>query len=80
LQVAPANDKTKTCKRACLPKRTTDRKDAAKMKDRIKKDKNGQLVTRAKSKRADSANLKGIASNKLYRKMTVLCFEMPASS
>ncbi len=43
-------------------------------------DKNAQLVTRAKSKRADSANLKGIASNKLYRKMTVLCFEMPASS
>jgi len=39
-----------------------------------------QLVTRAKSKRADSGNLKCIASNKLYRNLTVLCFEMPASS
>ncbi|MDO9153238.1 MAG: hypothetical protein Q7U47_05950 [Paludibacter sp.] len=45
MQVAPANAKTKTCKRACLPKRTKDRKDAAKMKDRMTKDKNGQLVT-----------------------------------
>ena len=45
LQVAPANAKAKTCKRACLPKRTTDRKDAAKMKDRISNDKYGQLVT-----------------------------------
>jgi hypothetical protein len=44
------------------------------------KDKNRQLLTRAKSKRADSGNLKGIATNKLYRKMTVLCFEMPASA
>ena len=33
------------------------------MKDRITKDKNGQLVTRAKSKRAHSGNLKGIATN-----------------
>jgi len=33
LQVAPANAKTQTCKRACLPKRTADRKDAAKMKE-----------------------------------------------
>lgn len=80
LQVVPANAKAKTCKRACLTKRTTDRKDAAKMKDRISKDKNGQLVTRAKSKRADSGNLKVIATNKPYRKLTVLCFEIPASS
>jgi hypothetical protein len=43
-------------------------------------DKNAQLVTRAKSKRADSANLKGIASNKIYRNLTVLCFVMPARS
>jgi len=34
LQVAPANAKTKTCKRACLPQRTADRKDAAKMKEK----------------------------------------------
>jgi hypothetical protein len=50
-----------------------------KMKDRISKDKNGQLVTKAKIKRADSANLKGIATNKLNRKLTAKCSEMPAS-
>jgi hypothetical protein len=33
LQVSPANAKSKTCKRACLPKREADRKDAAKMKE-----------------------------------------------
>jgi hypothetical protein len=43
-------------------------------------DKNAQLVTRAKSKRADSGNLKGIATNKIYGSLTVLYFEMPASS
>jgi hypothetical protein len=42
-------------------------------------DKNAQLVTKAKIKRAVSANLKGIATNKLYRKLTVKCSEMPAS-
>jgi hypothetical protein len=42
--------------------------------------KNAQLVTRAKSKRADSGNLKGIATNKIYGSLTVLYFEMPASS
>jgi len=42
--------------------------------------KDAQPITRAKSKRADSGNLKGFATNKLYRKLTVLCFEMPASS
>jgi hypothetical protein len=78
-QVAPANAKTKTCKRACLPLRTADKKDAAKMKDRITNDKNGQLVTKAKIKRAESANLKGSASNKLHRRLTVKCSEMPAS-
>ena len=44
LQVAQANIKFKTCKRACLPKRT-DRNYAAKMKDRKTNKKNGQLVT-----------------------------------
>lgn len=71
--------KSKTCKRGCLPKYTTDRKYAAKMEDRMTKDKNGQLVTRDKSKRADSGN-KAIVTNKSYRKLTVLCFEIPASS
>jgi len=41
--------------------------------------KNAQLVTKAKIKRAESANLKGIATNKLYRWLTVKCSEMPAS-
>jgi hypothetical protein len=43
------------------------------MKDRKTNDKNGQLVTRAKSKRADSGNLKCNATNKIYRRLTVLC-------
>ena len=42
-------------------------------------DKNAQLVTKAKIKRAESANLKGRTSNKLHRKLTVKCSEMPAS-
>ena len=64
-----------------VPVPTHRQKDnAAKIKDKLSKDKNGQLVTRAKSKRADSGNLKGIATNKIFRRLTVLCFEMPASS
>jgi hypothetical protein len=38
------------------------------MEDSMTKDKNGQLVTRAKSKRAGSGNLEVIATNKSYRK------------
>jgi hypothetical protein len=38
-----------------------------------------QPLTKAKIKRAESANLKGSTSNKLYRRLTVKCSEMPAS-
>jgi hypothetical protein len=38
-----------------------------------------QAVTKAKIKRADSGNLNGITTNKLYRRLTVKCSEMPAS-
>jgi len=41
--------------------------------------KEGQLVTKAKIKRAVSGNLKSITTNKLYRMLTVKCSEMPAS-
>jgi hypothetical protein len=41
--------------------------------------KKGEGITKAKIKRAESANLKGITSNKLYRRLTVKCSEMPAS-
>jgi len=34
-----------------------------------------QPLTKAKIKRAGSANLKGITSNKLYRSLTVKCYE-----
>jgi hypothetical protein len=37
------------------------------------------LVTKAKIKRAESANLKGRASNKPHHRLTVKCSEMPAS-
>lgn len=85
---------TKTCHRACLfaiadfavTKKTKSFKDSengmTELKNYLKPlaDKNAQLVTRAKSKRAVSGNLKVIATNKLYRRLTVLCFELPASS
>lgn len=38
-----------------------------------------KMLTKAKIKRAESANLKGSATNKLYRSLTVKCSEMPAS-
>jgi len=38
-----------------------------------------QAVTKAKIKRAGSAYLKGSSTNKLYRRLTVKCSEMPAS-
>jgi hypothetical protein len=38
-------------------------------------DKTAQLPTKAKIKRADSTNLKGSATNKLYRSLTVKCSE-----
>ena len=46
LQVALANAKTKTCKRACLPQRTADRKNAAKMKDKLMGKINNETLTK----------------------------------
>jgi hypothetical protein len=79
LQVASANARPKPAKELAYPN-PRQAENAAKLGQRETNDKNGQLVTRVKSKRADSGNLKGIASNKIYRSLTVLCFEMPASS
>jgi len=38
-----------------------------------------QPLTKAKINRADSGNLKGITTNKLYRWLTMMYSEMPAS-
>jgi hypothetical protein len=38
-----------------------------------------ESITKAKIKRAKSANLKDITTNKLYRRLTVKYSEMPAS-
>ena len=38
-----------------------------------------ETLTKAKIKRADSGNLKGSTANKLFRRLTVKCCEMPAS-
>jgi hypothetical protein len=35
-----------------------------------------RVVTKAKIKRAESANLKGIVTNKFYRRLTVKCSEI----
>jgi len=40
---------------------------------------NNETLTKAKIKRAESANLKGITSNKLHRSLKVNRSEMPAS-
>jgi len=40
---------------------------------------NNDTLTKAKIKRAGNANLKGIATNKLHRRLTMKCSEMPAS-
>ncbi len=40
---------------------------------------NNETVTKAKIKRAESAKLKGIATNKHFRRLTVKYSEMPAS-
>jgi hypothetical protein len=67
---------TKTSQRACLPERTADIKEAAKMKDRITKDKNGQLVTGGMFYCHDSAGFSVSASNKLLCILTGKCFEI----
>lgn len=40
---------------------------------------NNKTLTKAKIKRAESANMKGIATNKPYSMLTVKCSEMPAN-
>lgn len=42
-------------------------------------EKTNKTLTKAKNKRAESAKLKSIATNKLYRSLTVKCSGMPAS-
>ena len=39
-----------------------------------------EQLTKSKIKRADNADLKGSASNKLHRRLTMKCSEMPAST
>ena len=51
--------------------------NAAKIKDRLTDDKNGQLVTACIVHLADSANIEGVTSNKLCSDLTVLRFESP---
>ena len=41
--------------------------------------KKGEGITKAKIKRAESADMKGSTTNKLHCSLKVKCFEMPAS-
>jgi len=77
LQVAPANAKTKTCKKACLPKRTADRKDAAKMKDKLTGKINNETLTRYIKNWADSAENKACSSHLTLCGLTGNRSEMP---
>jgi len=76
LQAAQIQAQFKACKRVCLPKPTTDRNNAAKIKDRIMKDKNGQLVTGGIFYCRDSGYIRVSASNKLSCNLTGQCFEI----
>ena len=68
LQAAQIHAQSKACKRVCLPKHTADRNNAAKIKDRLSNDKNGQLVTRYIKNWADTTEIKGCSSlQTLYR-------------
>jgi len=77
LQVAPANAKTKTCKRACLPQRTADRKDAAKMKDKMTGKINNETLTSCIKHLAVSGLSSGTARIKSICNLTGNRFEMP---
>jgi len=60
-----------------LPNQTHGQKNnAAKMKDRIMKDKNGQLVTGGIFYCRDSAGFSVSATNKLSCNLTEQCFEI----
>jgi len=59
------------------PTRTHGQKDnAAKIKDRLRNDKNGQLVTCGIFYCRDSAGFSVFSSNKLLCNLTVKCFEI----
>jgi len=75
LQVAPANAKPKPAKELAYPNALTE-KYAAKIKDRITNDKNGQLVTGGIFYCRDSGYFSVSASNKLSFNLTGQCFEI----
>jgi len=62
LQFAQADTRPKTAKELAYPNAQQTDKVAAKMKDRMTKDKNGQLVTRGIFYCRDSAKMKGCGS------------------
>ncbi len=74
LQFAQTNAKPKIEKEP--PKLTHGKEIAAKMKDRITIDKNGQLVTGGIFYCRDSADFSVSASNKLSCNLTSLCSEI----
>ena len=76
LQAAQIQAQSKACKRVCLPNHTADRNNAAKMKDIITKDTNGQLVTGGIFYCRYSADFNVSASNKLFCNLTGQCFEI----
>ena len=75
LQVAQAYTLPKPAKELALPNIRTE-KYAAKMKDRISNDKNGQLVTGGIFYCRVSAGFSVSASNKLSCNLTGQCFEI----
>jgi len=75
LQVAQADALPKPAKELAYPNALIE-KYAAKMKDRITNDKNGQLVTGGIFYCRDSGYFSVSAFNKLSCNLTVTCFEI----
>lgn len=76
LQAAQIQAQSQACKRVCLPKHTADRNNAAKIKDGISEDKNGQLVTGGIFYCRFSAGFSVSASDELSCNLTGQRFEI----
>ena len=71
---------TQNCKRVCLANAQEVMKIVANLKGKLTENNECQWVTKCINHWADSANFKGITSNKHCGGLTGNCFEMPNAS
>ncbi len=74
-QVAPADPQAKTWQRVCLFPTHGRQKRCSKNERNITRKMNNETLTSCIVHLADSANIKGITSNKLCSGLTGLCFD-----